>query len=137
MCRKSPNSPSGSGDEAVEEANTIYGIVTPVAWTVETLNDTVDAEVADLPADMRARLVRIAELIEAVGLPSVREPHVKHIRGPVWEIRLKGKAGIARALYVTAKAQRVVVVRAFVKKTQKTPAGEIDLAIQRAKEMDR
>ena len=57
MCRKSPNSPSGSGDEAVEEANTIYGIVTPVAWTVETLNDTVDAEVADLPADMRARLV--------------------------------------------------------------------------------
>ena len=108
-----------------------------MAWTVETLNDTVDAEVADLPADMRARLVRIAELIEAVGLPSVREPHVKHIRGPVWEIRMKGKAGIARALYVTAKAQRVVVVRAFVKKTQKTPAGEIDLAIQRAKEMDR
>ena len=56
MSRKSPNSPSGSGDEAVG-ANTIYGIVAPVAWTVETLNDTVDAEVADLPADMRARLL--------------------------------------------------------------------------------
>ncbi len=106
-----------------------------MAWTVETLNETVDAEVAELPADMRARLVRISELIEAVGLPNVREPHVRHIRGPVWEIRLKGKAGIARALYVTAKEQRAVILRAFIKKTEKTPPGEIDLALQRAKEM--
>jgi phage-related protein len=75
-------------------------------WTVETLNETVDAELAALPADMRARLTRIAELIEAVGLPSVKEPHVRHIRGPIWEIRLKGKAGIARALYITAREQR-------------------------------
>ena len=34
-------------------------------WTVETLNETVDAELGALPADMRARLARIAELIEA------------------------------------------------------------------------
>jgi phage-related protein len=107
-----------------------------VAWTVETLNETVDAEIADLPADVRARFVRIAELIEAVGLPNVREPHVKHVRGPIWEIRLKGKAGIARALYVTARAERVVVVRAFVKKTQKTPTSEIDLALRRIKELE-
>jgi phage-related protein len=107
-----------------------------MAWTVETLNGTVDAELAELPADMRARFVRIAELIEAVGLPNVGEPHVKHIRGAIWEIRLKGKAGIARALYVTAKAERVIVVRAFVKKTQKTPAGEIELALHRAKGLE-
>ncbi len=107
-----------------------------MAWTVETLNEAVDAELADLPADMRARFVRVAELIVAVGLPNVREPHVKHIRGPIWEIRLKGKAGIARALYVTARAQRVVVVRAFVKKAQKTPAKEIELALQRGKELE-
>ena len=68
--------------------------------------ETVDAELA-LPADMRARLTQIAELIEAVGLPSVREPHVRHIRGPIWEIRLKGKAGIARALYIAVKEKRV------------------------------
>jgi phage-related protein len=106
-----------------------------MAWTVETLDETVDAELAELPADMRARLVRISELIESVGLPNVKEPHVRHIRGPLWEIRLKGKAGIARALYVTAKEQRVVIVRAFVKKTEKTPTGEIDLALKRAKEV--
>lgn len=107
----------------------------PMAWTVETLNETVDAELAELPPDMRARLVRISELIESVGLPNVREPHVRHVRGQVWEIRLKGKAGIARALYVTATEQRVVIVRAFIKKTEKTPTGEIDLALQRAKEL--
>ena len=106
-----------------------------MGWTVETLNETVDTEVAELPADMRARLVRISELIESVGLLNVKEPHVRHIRGQLWEIRLKGKAGIARALYVTAKEQRVVIVRAFIKKTEKTPTGEIALALQRAKEL--
>lgn len=106
-----------------------------MAWTVETLNETVDAELAELPADMRARLVRISELIESVGLPNVKEPHVRHIRGTLCEIRLKGKAGIARALYVTAKEQRAVIVRAFVKKTEKTPSGEIELALQRAKDV--
>ena len=51
------------------------------------------------------------------------------------EIRLKGKAGIARAPYVTAQTRRVVIVRAFVKKTEKAPSGEIELALQRAKEV--
>ncbi|MEW6322198.1 MAG: hypothetical protein AB1635_14055 [Acidobacteriota bacterium] len=51
-----------------------------MAWTVETLNETVDAELAELPADMRARLARIAELIESVGLPNVTAPHVRHVR---------------------------------------------------------
>ena len=106
-----------------------------MAWTVETLNETVDAELAELPADMRARLARISELIEAVGLPNVKEPHVRHLRGALWEVRLKGKAGVARALYVTAREQRVVILRVFTKKTEKTPTGEIDLALQRAKEL--
>ena len=74
-------------------------------------------------------------MIESVGLPNVKEPHVRHVRGQLWEIRLKGKAGIARVLYVTAKEQRVVIVRAFIKKTEKTPTAEIDLALQRAKEL--
>lgn len=105
-------------------------------WTVETLNETVDAELADLPPDMLARFIRTAQLIQSAGLPNVGDPHVKHIQGPLWEIRLKGKAGIARALYVTAKQRRVVVLRVFVKKTQKIPSREIKLALQRAKELD-
>jgi hypothetical protein len=52
-----------------------------MSWTVETLNETVDAEVEALPEDMRARLARIAKLIEEMGLELVGEPHVKHVEG--------------------------------------------------------
>lgn len=101
-------------------------------WTVETLNETVDAEVEALPEDMRARLARIATLIEDKGLERVGEPHVKHVEGRLWEVRLKGRGGISRALYVTAASRRVVIVRVFVKNTEKTPRREIDLALSRA-----
>jgi len=50
-----------------------------MSWTVETLDATVDEEVAALPADMRARLSRISALIEASGPERVREPYVKHL----------------------------------------------------------
>lgn len=69
-------------------------------WIVETLNNAVDAELEALPADMRARFVRIADLIATLGLEKVGKPHVDHIEGPLWEIRMKGADGIARALYV-------------------------------------
>src|SRR5579875_2299221 len=106
-----------------------------MAWTVETLNATVDAELSALPADMQARFTYIARLIEEFGLAQVREPHVKHLQGPLWEMRLKGRDGISRAIYVTASGQRVFVVRAFIKKTQTTPRKEIELALKRAKEV--
>jgi hypothetical protein len=48
-----------------------------MSWAVETLNETVDAEVEALPADMRASLVRIAKLIEEKGLERMGEPHVR------------------------------------------------------------
>jgi phage-related protein len=106
-----------------------------MAWTVETLNEVVDTELEELPADMRARFVHISGLIEEFGLERVREPHVKHLRGHLWEMRMKGLDGISRALYVTATNRRVVVVRVFVKKTQKTPNREIELALKRAREV--
>jgi phage-related protein len=105
-----------------------------VPWRVEILNEVVAAEIAALPADMQARFIRLAERIVSVGLEKLSEPHVKHLEGKLWELRLTGD-GIARALYVTAVGQRVVVVRAFVKKTQKTPRAEIELALRRAREI--
>ncbi len=104
-------------------------------WTVETLNTTVDKELTTLPVDMRARFVRICELIEAVGLERVGMPYIRHLTGPLWEMRMKGRDGISRALYVTVQRKRVVVVRAFIKKTRQTPRQEIDLALRRAKEV--
>ena len=107
-----------------------------MVWTVETLNESVDQELQALPADMRARLVRICELIAAVGLERVGAPHVRHLTGPLWEMRMSGRAGISRALYVANRNdKRVVIVRAFIKKTRKTPRREIDLALRRAREV--
>ncbi len=99
-------------------------------WHVEILNDAVVAEIAALPADMQARFLRLSERIGQAGLESLGEPHVKHLQGKLWELRLTGRGGIARALYFTAIGRRVVVVRAFVKKTQKTPHAEIELALR-------
>ena len=106
-------------------------------WTVETLNETVDRELGALSADMRARFSRICGLISAVGLERMGAPHVRHLAGPLWEMRMTGRDGISRALYVTAHGRRVVVVRAFVKKTQRTPKREIELALRRAGEMEK
>jgi len=63
----------------------------PPSWSVETLDATVDAEIAAFPDDLRARLARIGFLIEDMGLDRLREPYVRHLRGPLWEIRLQGK----------------------------------------------
>lgn len=105
-------------------------------WRVETLNDVVDAEIDALPADMRARLARYADLIEQFGLRGLPSEATKHLEGKLWELRLTGKSGISRAIYVTAGGRRVVILRAFVKKAQKTPSRELELARQRAKEVE-
>ncbi|MCX7323044.1 MAG: type II toxin-antitoxin system RelE/ParE family toxin [Hyphomicrobiales bacterium] len=65
----------------------------------------------------------------------MREPYVRHLEGPVWEMRMRGRDGIARAAYVTASGKRVVIVHVFVTKTQKTPRREIETALRRAKEV--
>lgn len=106
-----------------------------MTWNVETLNETVDEEIALWPADFRAALVRLVERIQAVGLERMREPHIKHLRGKLWEMRVSGRDGIGRAIYVTAVGRRVVIVHAFIKKTEKTPAAAMDLAERRIKEI--
>ena len=106
-----------------------------MAWRVEILNESVAAEIAALPADMQARLLRLSERIGSAGLQSLSEPHVKHLEGKLWELRLTVRDGIARALYLTAIGRRIIIVRAFLKKTQKTPRAEIELALHRAKEI--
>ena len=99
------------------------------------MSDVVDRELSGLPPDMRARFARICELIATTGLDRMGAPHVRHLTGPLWEMRLSGRDGIARALYVTGRGRRVVVVRAFAKKTRRTPRREIKLALSRAGEV--
>lgn len=106
-----------------------------MSWLVETLDHRVDDELSGLPSDMRARLVRIVELIEEVGLERLRGPQLKHLEGSLWEMRVSGRAGIGRGIYVTAHGRRVIILRVFIKKTERTPRREIEIALARAKEV--
>jgi len=103
-------------------------------WTVEYLLAAAE-ERASLPPDMRARLQRMVDTIQVHGLPALSRDWSKPLGDKLWELRITGKDGIARAIYVTATGRRVVIVRIFVKKTQKTPQRELELARQRAKEV--
>lgn len=99
------------------------------------LNRLVENEIEKLPADMRARLSRLTGLIEQHGFEALPRDSVKHLEDKFWELRITGRDGISRAFYVTASGKRVVVVRVFIKKHQKTPRNELELARQRAKEI--
>lgn len=81
------------------------------------------------------RASSVSSTIEIAGPQQAHEPYVKHLQGPLWEMRMKGRDGIARAAYVTVVERRVVVVRVFPKRTQKTPRREIELALRRATEV--
>ena len=98
-------------------------------WTVETVS-AVDDEIAALPVALRARLLRLLETVENVGLEALRAPHVRHLEGKLWELRVRAEGGIARGIYVTVTGRRVVVLPVFVKKSRKTPR----LALATAKE---
>jgi phage-related protein len=100
-------------------------------WSVHILNETVEYALYSLPEEMQARFLRIVELIEHYGLTRVGMPHVRHVQGKIWEVRLSAKDQIGRGLYVTTSGQRVVVLRFFIKKTQKTPKNEISIAFER------
>jgi phage-related protein len=104
-------------------------------WAVSFLNEEIKETLDALPPDLRASFQRIVELIQAHGLERMREPYLKHLEGPLWEMRLKGRSGIARAIYVTASGMRIVIVHVFAKKTQKTPRQEIIQALKKAKEI--
>ena len=103
-------------------------------WSFQTLNALVDTEVRALPPDMQARFLRFGDIIEQSGFQALPRDSVKHLEGKLWELRITGRDGISRAIYVTAAGRRVVVVRVFIKKTHKTPPRELELARQRAKE---
>src|ERR1017187_175744 len=115
----------------LQKCNTIK----TVTWIVELLDARVRDELEALPADMKARFRRIVELIQGNGLEQMREPHVKHLEGPLWEMRMRGRDGMSRAIYIPAKGSRGVPPRVFVKKSRKTPRAEIVLALNRAREV--
>ena len=105
-----------------------------IAWTVETLNKDVDDELETLALDMRGRFVRVSHLIEEFGPFKVGMPHIRSLGNKLWEIRVTGRDGIGRGIFVVATGKRVVVIHVFIKKTPKTPPKAIKIAMERAEE---
>lgn len=103
-------------------------------WTVETVA-AVDAETEDLPVALRARLVRLLETVENVGLDALRAPHVRHLDGKLWELRVRAEEGIARGIYVTATGRQVVVLHVFVKKSRRTPRRALQTTRERMRQV--
>ena len=94
----------------------------------------MEAELLSLPKDMHARFLRISELLESFGPQRVGLPHVRPLGEKLWEMRLSGREGIGRAIYTAAAGRWLIVLHAFVKKTQKTPRTALNLALKRLKE---
>ena len=108
--------------------------ISGMGWTVETVS-AVDSEIEALPAALRARLVRLLETVRNVGLDALHAPHVKHLEGKLWELRVRAEGGIARGIYVTATGRRVVVLHVFAKKSRKTPRQALETARKRMRQV--
>ena len=70
---------------------------------------------------------RTIDLLETNG-PLLREPYSKYLEDGIFELRTKQGSDIARVLYFFVIGQRVVLTNGFIKKTQKIPIGEKNLA---------
>ncbi|MCW2310586.1 type II toxin-antitoxin system RelE/ParE family toxin [Rhodoferax antarcticus] len=99
-------------------------------WTV-TLHPLAEPELLALPAEMRARFVHIAEMLQDLGPQQVGLPHIRPLESKLWEMRMKGRDGIARAVYAAVQNRRLLVLHVFVKKTQATPRSAIATALKR------
>lgn len=99
-------------------------------WTVRT-HPLAETELQALSGDMRARFLHIAELLESFGPMQVGMPHIRPLEGKLWEMRMHGKNGIARAVYAAVHGRTLLVLHVFVKKTQATPRAAIETARKR------
>jgi len=62
-------------------------------------------------------------------------PHTRSLDKGLFELRVKGKEGIGRIFYCIRIGKRIVMLHVFIKKSQKTPKKELEIAIKRMKEV--
>jgi phage-related protein len=105
-----------------------------MAWTITFYSARVRDETLALPAGIQASLVHILELIGEFG-PSLGRPHTAPLGSGLFEVRARGKEGIARALFCSLKGREIVILHTFVKKTQAIPKNDLEVARRRMKEI--
>ena len=104
-------------------------------YVVEYFHPKVLADIEAWPVDVLADYARLVELLVEYG-PNLRLPHSRAMGQSLFELRPRGRSGIGSAFYCFQVRKRVVVVHAFIKKTQQTPDKELKLARKRMKDLD-
>ena len=103
-------------------------------WKIDYYSEDVRLEIDSLPVGIRASYARLTNLLEEFGL-DIRMPHSRAMGSGLFELRPKGREGIARVFYCTKVGKKIVVLHSFIKKTDETPKRELDLARRRQKEI--
>jgi len=105
-----------------------------VDYDIKYYSQTVQEQILKLPDTLAARYVVLTRRMQAIG-PNLGEPHTKAMGDGLFELRLKGAEGIARVFYCTLIGKRIVMLHSFVKKSDRTPLRELDVARSRLKEI--
>lgn len=103
-------------------------------WQVTFYSPGLEKDILDLPAGFVARFLRYAERMEVYG-PDLGMPHSRAMGQGLFELRLKSAEGIARVFYCTIVEQRIVMLHQFIKKSEKTPRKELEVARRRMKKI--
>lgn len=103
-------------------------------YSIAYYSESVQEEIYALPDTLAARYVVLTRRMVMLG-PNLGEPHTKAFGGGLFELRLKGVEGIARVFFCTMIGRRIVMLHSFIKKSNKTPPGELEIAESRLKEL--
>ncbi|MCD4708984.1 MAG: type II toxin-antitoxin system RelE/ParE family toxin [Candidatus Sabulitectum sp.] len=103
-------------------------------WQIKYYNQRLEEEILKLPAGLLARYLRLSDLLLEFG-SNIGLPHTKKIEKGLFELRVKGKEGIARVFFCTKIGKKIIMLHSFIKKSQKTPKKEIEIARKRKKEV--
>ncbi len=107
-----------------------------MSWTIRYYSAAVQRVVLALPKGILADYLRLTDMLTEFGA-DLRLPHSRAMGGGLFELRPKGREGIARVFYCMQMGREIVVLHGFVKKTQATPHREIETALKRMKEIQR
>jgi phage-related protein len=105
-----------------------------VNWTVTFYSVSIEGEILELPAGFVARFLRYAERMEIHG-PDLGMPHTRAMGDGLFELRLKAAEGLARVFYCTLVGRRIVMLHQFIKKSEKTPRKELEIARRRMRDV--
>ncbi|MFA6111133.1 MAG: type II toxin-antitoxin system RelE/ParE family toxin [Candidatus Latescibacterota bacterium] len=105
-----------------------------MSYSVVYYHDRVKADIESWPVGVLAHYARMVELLMEFG-PHLRMPHTRAVGGGLFELRCHGREGIGRALFCYVTGQRVVILHAFVKKTETIAGHDLALARRRLKEV--